>query len=264
MSSILRGSPRRIFFAVVPRVLNYVLAAIGLCTTAARAAEVMLDVTESHLTQGFGDQYSQLLTASAPVGPQDSLLYLLLENKHAFGEHAVIGAASYSWDLTPLDRLSLAASGSNAPTIAPKWRADGQYSRKLLPERNLVASLGGFTSATRDGHHDSSVVGSGAWYFADRQVVEGGVRYSISNPGDQTAWRGFAAYTYGAVGQSTLLLRVDSGGEAYQSLGVSGAVADFQSHEVIVAYRYWLGPGASLVAHVADYRNPSYDKRSLG
>jgi YaiO family outer membrane protein len=251
-----------------PTLARWLLAAIAIAAGAsagtARAVEASLNVTESHLTQGFGDEHSQWLLVSVPRDRYDSLLQFSLENKRAFGEHAVIGGVSYGWDASPLDRLSFAVSGSDAPTIAAQWRVDGQYSRKLLPERNLVASIGAFSSGTRDGHHDDSVVLSAAWYFADRQVAEGGVRYSTSNPGNLSAWRGFAAYTYGAVGQGTLLLRVESGREAYQALGVNGAVADFESREVAVVYRHWFSPGVSLSANAAYYRNPSYDKRSLG
>jgi YaiO family outer membrane protein len=238
-------------------------AALALAACAANAVEVSLDASHARLTHGYDDQDSQILQL-AWSGPGGSLTQVSLENKRAFGEHATIAVGSHAWDLDADDRLYVAAAFSDAPTIAARWRADVQYSRKLLPQRNLVGSLALYSSRTADGHSDTGTVGSFAWYFADRQVAEAGVRYATSNPGAHSAWRGFAAYTYGAVGETTFVVRGESGREAYQSLGDGAAVADFESHEVGIAARHWVSKDLSFAARASYYSNPTYSKNTVG
>src|SRR5262245_25115265 len=95
------------------RLLAAILTAAAASTGTAHAVEASLNVTESRLTQGFGDEHSQWLLVSVPRERYNSLLQFSLENKRAFGEHAIIGGVSYGWDASPLDRLSFAVAGSD-------------------------------------------------------------------------------------------------------------------------------------------------------
>ena len=226
-------------------------------------AEADLEANVSSLSAGYGTQDSQLLRLSW-TGEAQSLTQLGLERKRAFGERASIFVASHALDVTALDRVSLAFSASDASTIAARWRMDGQYSRKLGDKLDVVASLGAFASSTADGHRDRSAIASAAWYFADRQVVEGGLRVARSDPGAQTAARVFAVYNWGAPGKDTLSVRAEGGREAYQSLGANVAVADFPSQELALTWRRWLTPDAGFGLNAAAYSNPAYRKTTLG
>lgn len=229
----------------------------------AHAVQADLEASESRLSAPFASQQSQLLRLSWS-GNHESLAQASIERKKAFGEQASVLVGSYAWNLNEVNRLGLAMAFSDAASIAARWRFDAQYSRTLLPQRNLVASVGGFVSHTADGHSDRSLIGSAAWYFADRQVLEGGLRWAASNPGAQSAARAFGVYTYGAVGESTLSVRLEAGREAYQTLGDNVAVANFASREVAVAGRLWLNADAGLGLNAAHYRNPTYRKNTLG
>ncbi len=250
---------------LLPRLAVSTAWAIGaLCGVAPAAAlELELSSQRASLSAGFGSQTLHSLRLGWQ-GPSARALQLTLERKQAFGESATLWIGSFAQDLSADDRAGLALAHSDAPTIAAKWRVDAHYSRKLLPERNLVATLAGYAANVADGHRDRGLVGSAAWYFAERQVLELGLRAAQSNPGDNTAGRGFVAYTWGAVGADTLAIRLESGREAYQSLGANAAVADFRSHEAAVAWRHWLQPGAGLQLDWAHYTNPSYRRRTLG
>ena len=174
------------------------------------AVQTDLEANASSLTAGYGTQDSLLMRLSWNSAAQ-SLTQLALEHKRAFGERANIVVVNHAWDATALDRVSFALSASDAETIAARWRVDGQYSGKFGDQLNVVVSLGGFVSSTADGHRDHSVIPSFAWYFADRQVIEGGLRFARSDPGAQSAARGFVVYTWGAPGQDTLNVRVEGG-----------------------------------------------------
>lgn len=225
--------------------------------------EVSLEANASRLSGGFDTQVSQLLNL-AWTGEAQSRTQLGLEHKRAFGERATIAVASYARDVSALDRVGFAFATSDAQTIAARWRVDGQYSRKLGQQLDIVASVGGFVSSTADGHRDSSVIPSVAWYFADRQVLEAGVRLARSDPGAQKAARGFAVYTWTAQLQDTISVRAEAGREAYQSLGANAAVANFASQELALAWRHWSTPTAGLGLNVAAYSNPLYRKNTFG
>ena len=227
------------------------------------AVQTDLEANASSLTAGYGTQDSLLMRLSWNSAAQ-SLTQLALEHKRAFGERANIVVVNHAWDATALDRVSFALSASDAETIAARWRVDGQYSGKFGDQLNVVVSLGGFVSSTADGHRDHSVIPSFAWYFADRQVIEGGLRFARSDPGAQSAARGFVVYTWGAPGQDTLNVRVEGGREAYQSLGANVAVANFASQEFALNWRRWLTPDAGFGLNAAFYTNPTYSKTTLG
>lgn len=250
------------------RVAGICLSAAWLCLgatlpDASFAVEAQLEAIVSQLSAGYGTQDSQRARFSWN-GADHSLTQLGLEHKRAFGESAQIFVASHALDLNALDRVSVAVSGSDALTIAARWRIDGQYSRKLGAQRDVVASLGAFASSTADGHRDRSLIGSAAWYFADRQVVEGGLRLARSDPGNRSAARVFAVYDWGAVGQDTVSLRVEAGREAYQTLGANTAVANFASQELALSWRRWLGQNWGFGWDATAYSNPAYRKATLG
>ena len=231
--------------------------------SAACAVDVDLGTSSASLSGGFANQNTQTLRLGWR-GDSDRLLQLSLERKQAFGETARLVIGSIAQDLSPDDRAGFAAAFSDAKTIIARTRVDAYYSRKLLDARNLVASLAGYATHVADGHQDIGLVASAAWYLADGQVAEGGLRWARSNPGSNRVWRGFVGYTWGAVGRDTLALHLESGHEAYQSLGANAAVADFRSDEARLGWRHWLRADAGLGLDAALYRNPSYSKRTLG
>jgi YaiO family outer membrane protein len=227
------------------------------------AVDVETAANRASLTGGYATQHGQALRL-AWHGDGDRLVQLSLERKQAFGETASLVIGSIAQDLTADDRAGFALARSDAATILAQTRVDAFYSRKLLASRTLVGTLAGYASRVADGHQDLGVVASAAWYLADRQVAEAGLRWGRSNPGSNKAWRGFAGYTWGAVGHDTVALRLEAGHEAYQSLGANAAVANFRSEEVAFGWRHWLRSDAGLVVDASVYRNPAYARRTLG
>ncbi len=231
------------------------------------ALEATLEATTSSLSSGYSSQNFQSLNLvwAGGASANNRVTQVLLAHKRAFGERAAIVAVNYGWDVTALDRVNLAISGSDAPTIAARWRLDAQYSRKLGQAQNIVGTVGGFVSNTADGHRDRSAIVSAAWYAAAKHIVEGGLRIARSDPGGQTASRLFGVYTWGSVGQDTVTVRAEGGREAYQSLGNTNvAVANFASQEVGLDWRHWLKPGAGFGLNAASYHSPAYRKNTLG
>lgn len=239
------------------------LLALLAASSAAHAVEVELGASTASLSGGYATQNTQTLRLGWR-GESDRLLQLSFEHKQAFGETASLVIASIAQDLSADDRAGFAAAASNAKTIIAQSRIDAFYSRKLLPARNLVATLAGYATHVADGHQDLGIVGSAAWYLAEGPVLEGGLRWARSNPGSNRAWRGFAGATWGAVGRDTIAAHLESGHEAYQSLGANAAVADFRSDEVSLGWRHWWRHDAGIGFDAAQYHNPTYGKRTLG
>jgi YaiO family outer membrane protein len=229
----------------------------------AHAVDVEFGASRSSLSGGYATQDTQALRLGWH-GQSDRLVQLSFEHKQAFGETASLAIGSIAQDLTAEDRAGFAVAASDAKTIVAQSRVDAFYSRKMLPARNLVATLAGYATHVADGHQDLGLVGSAAWYLPDSQVAEAGLRWARSNPGSNRAWRGFVGATWGAVGRDTLALHLEGGHEAYQSLGANAAVADFRSDEVTLGWRHWLRPDAGFALDAGLYHNPTYSKRTLG
>jgi YaiO family outer membrane protein len=247
--------------------LGPLLALTAVTPFSAQAVQATAQLSNSSLSDGYGSQNSQAihLEWAGGAAAANRVTHVLLEHKQAFGERAGILAVNHGWDLGERDRVNLALSASDAPTIAARWRLDAQYSRKLGAAQNIVASVGGFISSTADGHRDRSLILSTAWYAAAGHVLEGGLRIARSDPGGQTASRIFGVYTWGLVGHDTVTLRAEGGREAYQSLGEAKvAVANFASQELGLNWRHWLTPEAGLGLDAATYASPAYRKNTLG
>lgn len=238
------------------------VASLAVCGTA-HAVDAELSASTASLSGGYATQYTQAVRLGWR-GEGERLLQLSFEHKQAFGETASLIIGSFAQDLTADDRAGFALAFSDAKTILARSRVDAFYSRKLLPARNLVATLAGYATHVADGHQDLGFVGSAAWYLAAGPVLEGGLRWARSNPGSNRAWRGFVGATWGTAGRDTVALNLESGREAYQSLGANAAVADFRSDEARLGWRHWLRPDAGIGLDAAHYRNPTYSKRTLG
>ena len=140
-----------------PRTLTPPILAALLCAAApAFAVEAELSSQNARLSGGFESQSTQALRL-AWRGESERLLQVVFERKQAFGENASLAVVSLAQDLSADARAGAALALSDAQTIAARRRIDAFYSHKLLPQRNLVATLAGFAAQVADGHRLSLI-----------------------------------------------------------------------------------------------------------
>jgi YaiO family outer membrane protein len=145
----------------------------------------------------------------------------------------------------------------------PRFRADAFVNRKWLEGRNLVTTLGVGYFDAKDVHYDVSFFAGVAYYFTAPWIVEGGLRYNLSYPGAVAAPAPFLAVTYGRNKEHYVTLRAGIGREAYQLVGPSQALVDFQSEVVTLTWRQWLTQEWGFRVSAEYYNNPFYERHGV-
>ena len=149
----------------------------------------------------------------------------------------------------------------------PNWanqRVDLQLSRKWLAQRQLVTSVALYGAGFDAGRSDRGARLSAALYGDLPTVTEVGITFNESHPGGVRSRMPYASAVFGHVGTQLLSLRFSSGREAYQSIGASSSLVDFHSRSLSATWRQWLAADWGFSAQGEFYRNPVYDRRTLG
>jgi len=225
----------------------------------ARPTELLLYTSAQRLSAGLGDWSEVGLRGSHTAGAH--VLQGELATMKRFGESGrFIGIGdTYSFDADWFGSLSVGAG--DGASYLPDFRVDAFIHRKLLEQRNLIASLGAGYYRAPDGHTDRSVSIGGTYYFSGPWIVQGEVRLNRSNPGRVDTQQQFLALTWGRDQQTQVTARHAWGGEGYQTIGSGAALTNFRSHQTSLNLRHWLGADWGVVAGVERYSNPFYRRR---
>lgn len=145
----------------------------------------------------------------------------------------------------------------------PKVRFDGFLYKKWLPKKNFVSSIGiGYYDAP-DGHVDRSIAFGGAYYFDQPWVVEGGVRFNRSNPGQINSHQQFIAVNFTPDQQNSLSARYAWGSEGYVPLAAKTSIVGFNSTDASVSWRRKLNKQWGFLVSANRYRNPNYQRSGI-
>ena len=158
---------------------------------------------------------------------------------------------------------SIAVGFGDGAFYLPRYRVDATLYRKLLPQKNLVASIGAGQYKAPDGHTDNNLSLGLVYYFDTPFVAEVGLRLNSSNPGAIRTQQQFLALTYGRVKQNLVTLRHAWGQEGYQTIGVTTQLVNFASKETSISWRHWFAPRTGVMLGANSYTNPSFNRNGL-
>lgn len=220
----------------------------------------------SSLTGGNSNWNEQFVRGYVGLRPGTTLNWDLSSQRH-FDQRGTVGALSLTHTLTPWWYVSVGASSGSAD-FQNKYRGDIAIYRKWTESQQWVTGLALMKSASRDGiHRDTGITASVAYYSAHDWVGEGGVVYNKSNPGSVEGFRGFAALTMGREKQHYFTARIDHGKEGYLPTGAiangAGNQVGFQSTELSLQWRQWLGRDWGYLVGGQFYRNPYYNRKGI-
>jgi YaiO family outer membrane protein len=255
------------------RLANAAIAAtslLALLSLQVRAEEPAARRGQIELTQR-SSRYSANLPAGQATSlrgnwalSQDTVLNaeLLAEKKFdARGGVAAVGATQN------LDADWFVSASLTRGWGGPNWarhRLDGAVSRKWGADRQLVTTLGAYRANFDAGRSDRGLRVSANYYLNHFVVLEGGATFNTSHPGKVRSQMPYLAVTLGTEGLQFLSLRASRGSEAYQSVGSSAQLVDFDSQTLSLDWRYWLAPDWGVSLHAERYLNPSYSRTTLG
>lgn len=219
-------------------------------------------VSSHSLNSGFSNWNSVYARTQYRLTERDALL-AEVEKSHQFDDSGTYFALGDTHTFNNDWYGSLTVGSSTGGFYLPRVRVDAFLNRKLLKERNLVATVGAGYYKARDIHNDRSLYLGATYYFAPKWILEGGVRFNRSSPGSVNSTSQFAALTYGQERKRYITLRFGSGREAYQFIGPTTELVDFASNEASVTVRQWIGPNRGVNLVLDKYFNPSYDSRGI-
>jgi YaiO family outer membrane protein len=189
-----------------------------------------------------------------------------VNGQHEFGDAGVYLAAGDTYNFNPDWYGSLTAGSSVRGFFWPRFRADAFINKKLMARKQLITTFGLGYYAAKDIHRDHSFFVGTTYYFTKPWILEEGIRFNISNPGSVFSPAGFVAVTQGRNQQHYITLRAGFGVEAYQLVGPTVTLTDFESQTFTVTWRQWVGAnwGVNLVGDY--YHSPFYirDGASFG
>jgi len=158
---------------------------------------------------------------------------------------------------------SLYLGTSDSAFFFPKFRVDAFINRKLLKDRNLVATLGLGYEKAQQVNKDSRLYLGASYYFEQPWVVEGGVRFNRSTPGPENSRRYRVAVTYGQAFKRYLVADYEWGTEAYQYITTDIAILNFNSRILTLTWREWQAKDWGFALRGEFYQSDEYNRTGV-
>ncbi len=216
-------------------------------------------VSYDRLTDGQDDWNGQFVRANIGLTQRDRLDFELASQDHFDDRGTLLSAGiTHIFNEDWYGRFALGTSSGGF--FLPRWRADASISRKWLPRRNLVTTLGAGYYEAKDEHSDRNLSLSMLYYFEAPFILEFGARLTESDPGSVDSERYFGAINWGRVKDRFVTLKYESGEEGYQLLAPQAAVVDFDSDELTLVWREWVSNDYGFNVRLQHYSNPFYDR----
>lgn len=190
-----------------------------------------------------------------------------LTREARFGDYGWFGDVGLTRTLSENWYAQASAGGSIGGFFLNRYSFDGLINRKLLSRRQLVASLGAGFDQSKTVDKDLRWRAEGAYYFQYPIVLQGGLLWTYTNPGDILARTQYIAITQGYQKEHYFSLRYEWGREGYEVIGAPTNTApafnvlfDFPEHTVTGTWRQWIGPNWGMNFNLEQHQETSYHR----
>ncbi|MFO1436427.1 MAG: YaiO family outer membrane beta-barrel protein [Gammaproteobacteria bacterium] len=215
------------------------------------------------LDKGFDDTYGTYARFNHTPADGKNTWFGEVVYLNRFGDDGTFFSVGNTHLLNELYYSTVSFGTSAGGFFWPSFRADASLSRRWLPKRNFVSTLGiGYVDA-KDDHRDLSLLLEGAYYFNLPWIAQAGVRVNESDPGSVVTPSGYVALTYGHDFDRFVTLRYGVGRQGYQALASPSFVVDFPFQELTLTWREWITQdfGFNLVGY--GFGSDVYDQTGL-
>lgn len=208
------------------------------------------------LTNGYGNWYGGYTRAVYQKG--NDVWNGEINGQQEFGDSGVYFAAgdTHTFNQDWYGALTLGTSAGGF--FWPCYVGTGMLNKKWLHRKQWITTGGFSYFAAKDVHRDSSVFLGTTYYFEKPWIVEEGAYFNISNPGTVFAPAGFVAVTQGRDKQQYITVRVGYGEEAYQLVGPTITLTQFNSQTLTITWRKWMGTAWGINFMGDYYHSPYY------
>jgi len=211
------------------------------------------------LSNGYGRWHEAGMRGNWRLG--DHLLGAEIAAMKRFGETGRYIGLSDTITINPDWFTTLSLGAGDGASYLPDHRVDAFINHKMLPSRQLIATLGTGYYRAPDKHTDRYFSLGATYYFDAPWVLQGEIRFNESSPGAVRTHQQFLAATWGREKQTQVMARHGWGGEGYQSIGSGASLVNFSSRQSQLTVRHWLGPQWGVSVGVEHYRNPYYTRK---
>lgn len=220
-----------------------------------------LSLGAQSLSNGYGDWKD--LTIRSAYNVNQHVLQGEVAMSRRFNQDGLFVGVSDTYKFNEDWYGSLSAGVGDGAFYLPRYRVDGAIYRKMLPERNLVGSIGAGYYRAPDRHTDNILSLGLVYYFVSPWVLEGGVRFNNSQPGSINTQQQFVAATYGRDKHDLFIARYGWGKEGYLAIAANSQIVNFKSSEASLTWRHWFNPTTGMLISATRYSNPAYRRSGL-
>lgn len=181
-----------------------------------------------------------------------------INGEQEFGDGGVYFAAGDTHTFNPDWYAALTLGTSAGGFFWPRFCANAFLNKKWLHRKQWVTTGGFGYNMAKDVHRDNVFFLGTTYYFEKPWIVEEGVYFNVSNPGTVFAPAGFVAVTKGRDKQQYLTVRAGYGEEAYQLVGPTVTLTQFNSQTLTITWRKWMGTAWGMDFVGDYYHSPFY------
>ncbi len=217
--------------------------------------------TYHRLTANLGTMQQLYLRGAAHTDSSDVWQGEIVGQRE-FGDKGVFYGLTNTRSLGPRVYSIASVGASGGAFFLPRYRGGLTLAYKWLPH-SLVTTAGAGYIAWKDAHRDTQWSAGAIYYFGVPLVVETGVSWNRSTPGNLTSRYQFVAATAGRERVRYLFARIAGGHESYQLIAPGKPIADFRSSSVSGGVRQWVKRRWGLTVSGERYSNPSYRRSGI-
>jgi YaiO family outer membrane protein len=180
----------------------------------------------------------------------------------AFGTSSEVFEGGLDRDLTNVWDVGLSITGATG-LFMPRLSADVFASKRWSSNAKLITTLNGSYVRWQDVHRDYRWGLDVSYRFERPWSVNAGINVDLSTPTNQWTEDQYVSVTQGRAKKYLITLRSDFGRAAYQVIGPTTSISNFQSYGVSSQLRQWVGGhGWGFIVSGGYTTNPFY--RSKG
>ncbi|MDQ8172698.1 MAG: YaiO family outer membrane beta-barrel protein [Gemmatimonadota bacterium] len=213
------------------------------------------------VTNGYGD-WSGVYVRAVQPGTRDTW-YVDALALRAFGERGLQVGTTQRHDWTSRIFQMIGANVGSGAAIMPRGRVDGAVGLRLGATKAWQTTVGLSYVKSVTELSDMAGVASLAWYTPRAIVIDVGVRYNISRPGNVRSHRFTNTTMWTPSARRSFSLRLGGGTEGWQVIRTGTTLRQFHSQDAALSWREKVTTSLALSLQADWYQNPFYARSGV-